>query len=33
MKKAMLITVAACAAMMVSASAADVKENWAKYCA
>jgi cytochrome c553 len=33
MKKAMLITVAACAAMMVSASAADVKENWAKNCA
>jgi cytochrome c6 len=33
MKKAMLITVAACAAMMVSASAADVKETWAKNCA
>jgi cytochrome c553 len=33
MKKAMLITVAACAAMVVSASAADVKENWAKSCA
>ena len=29
----MLITVAACAAMVVSASAADVKENWAKSCA
>ena len=30
----MLITVAACAAMMVvSASAADVKENWEKSCA
>ena len=33
MKKAMLITVAACAAMIVSASAADVKENWEKSCA
>ena len=33
MKKAMLITVAACAAMVVSASAADVKENWEKSCA
>jgi cytochrome c553 len=33
MNKAMLITVAACAAMMVSASAADVKEIWAKDCA
>jgi cytochrome c553 len=33
MKKAMLITVAACAAMVVSASAADVKENWDKNCA
>lgn len=33
MKKAMLITVAACAAMVVSASAADVKENWDKECA
>ena len=29
----MLITVAACAAMVVSASAADVKENWEKNCA
>jgi cytochrome c553 len=33
MKKAMLVTVAACAAMMVSATAADVKENWEKSCA
>ena len=33
MKKAMLLTIAACAAMMVSASAADVKENWEKSCA
>src|ERR1035437_1225676 len=33
MKKARLITVAACAAMVVSASAADVEENWAKSCA
>ena len=33
MKKALLITVAACAAMVVSASAADVKENWDKNCA
>jgi cytochrome c553 len=33
MKKAILITVAACAAMVVSASAADVKENWDKNCA
>jgi cytochrome c553 len=33
MKKAMLITIAACAAMLVSASAADVKENWDKNCA
>jgi mono/diheme cytochrome c family protein len=33
MKKAILITVAACAAMLVSASAADVKEIWAKDCA
>jgi cytochrome c553 len=33
MKKAMLITVAACAVMVVSASAADVKENWDKNCA
>ena len=29
----MLITIAACAAMLVSASAADVKENWDKNCA
>ena len=29
----MLMTVAACAAMVVSASAADVKENWDKNCA
>ena len=29
----MLITVAACAAMVVSASAADGKETWAKDCA
>ncbi|MCX6930365.1 MAG: cytochrome c [Verrucomicrobia bacterium] len=33
MKKAMLMTVAACAAMVISASAADVKENWEKSCA
>jgi len=33
MKKAILITVAACAAMVISASAADVKETWAKDCA
>jgi cytochrome c553 len=33
MNKAMLMTVAACAAMVVSASAADVKENWDKNCA
>jgi cytochrome c553 len=33
MKKAMLIAVAACAAMVVSVSAADVKENWEKSCA
>ena len=33
MKKAILITVAACAVMVVSASAADVKENWTKSCA
>ena len=33
MNKAMLLTIAACAAMMVSASAADVKENWEKSCA
>jgi cytochrome c553 len=32
MKKAMLLTIAACAAMVVSASAADVKENWEKKC-
>ena len=29
----MLLTIAACAAMVVSASAADVKENWEKSCA
>ena len=29
----MLLTIAACAAMMVSVSAADVKENWEKSCA
>ena len=33
MKKMMIMTVAACAAMIVSASAADVKENWEKSCA
>jgi mono/diheme cytochrome c family protein len=33
MKKALLITVAACAVMVVSASTADVKENWDKNCA
>jgi cytochrome c553 len=33
MNKAILMTVAACAAMVVSASAADVKETWAKDCA
>src|ERR1039458_8644767 len=33
MKKAMLITVAACAVMIGSAFAADVKENWDKNCA
>jgi cytochrome c6 len=33
MKKAMLLTMTACAAMIVSASAADVKENWEKSCA
>jgi cytochrome c553 len=33
MKKAMLLTIAACAAMIASASAADVKENWEKSCA
>jgi cytochrome c553 len=33
MKKTMLLTIAACAAMAVSVSAADVKENWEKSCA
>src|SRR5271169_4628735 len=33
MKKAMLLTIAACAAMVVSTYAADVKENWEKNCA
>jgi cytochrome c553 len=33
MKKATLLTIAACAAMVVSASAADVKETWEKSCA
>jgi cytochrome c553 len=33
MKNAMMMTIAACAAMVVSASAADVKETWAKDCA
>ena len=33
MKKAILITIAASAAMLVSATAADVKETWAKECA
>ena len=33
MKKIMIMTVVACAAMIVSASAADVKENWEKSCA
>jgi cytochrome c6 len=33
MNKALLMTMAACAAMMVSVSAADVKENWEKSCA
>jgi cytochrome c6 len=33
MNKAILMTMAACAAMVVSASAADVKENWDKDCA
>jgi mono/diheme cytochrome c family protein len=33
MKKAILIAITACAVMMVSASAADVKELWAKNCA
>jgi len=32
MNKAILMTVAACAAMVVSASAADVKETWEKSC-
>jgi cytochrome c553 len=32
MNKAILMTVAACAAMVVSASAADVKETWDKSC-
>jgi cytochrome c6 len=32
MNKAILMTVAACAAMVASASAADVKENWDKSC-
>jgi len=33
MKKARLMTIAACAAMLVSATAADVKETWDKECA
>jgi cytochrome c6 len=33
MNKAILMTMAACAAMIVSVSAADVKENWEKSCA
>jgi cytochrome c6 len=33
MKKAILITIAASAAMLVSAAAADVKETWDKECA
>ena len=33
MKKAMFLTMTACVAMIVSASAADVKENWEKSCA
>ena len=33
MKNAMMMTIAACAAMVVSASAADVKETWEKNCA
>ncbi|MCX6912670.1 MAG: cytochrome c [Verrucomicrobiota bacterium] len=33
MNKAILMTMAACAAMLVSVSAADVKENWEKSCA
>jgi cytochrome c553 len=32
MNKAILMTLAACTAMVVSASAADVKENWDKSC-
>jgi cytochrome c553 len=32
MNKAILMTIAACAAMVVSASAADVKETWDKSC-
>ena len=32
MNRAMLMTVAACAAMVVSAYGADVKENWDKNC-
>jgi cytochrome c6 len=33
MKKTLLLAIAACAAVIVSASAADVKENWDKSCA
>jgi cytochrome c553 len=33
MNKALLMTIAAGAAMLVSVSAADVKENWDKNCA
>src|ERR1035437_2290285 len=33
MNKAIWMTMAACAAMLVSVSAADVKENWDKSCA
>jgi cytochrome c553 len=33
MNKAILMTMAACAAMVMSVSAADVKENWEKSCA
>jgi cytochrome c553 len=33
MNKAILMTIAACAALAVTASAADVKENWEKSCA
>ncbi len=32
MKKTLFIAAAACAAIVVSASAADVKENWDKNC-